>query len=160
LMFQFDKQGNFKRYYGVENTAKSAGLLGGAGGAKSFPAEFSVYESPDSKTLFWNVFLCKDIDADCSTETGLYTTTTTCVYTPLYQGMLGKINIADGSISDFKTFGGENFFLYVDVLDTPYFTINGGKQLVYIGRERKGGLKGNERWGTAMWFGKFDPTAN
>ena len=93
LMFHYDKTGNLKRYYGVENTAKSKGLLGGAGGAKSFPSEFSIFESPSNPNdVFWNVFLVQDIDVDCSSETntnyiaGTQTTTTTCVYTPLYQG--------------------------------------------------------------------------
>lgn len=170
LMFQFDKDGNFKKYYGVENTAKSAGLLGGAGGAKSFPSEFTIYESPvNPNELFWNVFLCKDIDVDCSSETstnylaGTQTTTTTCVYTPLYQGRLGKIDASSGSISDFNTFGGEDFYLYLDLedngkgKDTPFFSINGGKQIVYVGRQRKGGISGNDRWGNSIWFGKFDP---
>lgn len=169
LMFHFDKSGDFKRYYGVENTAKAAGLLGGAGGAKSFPAEFTIYESPvNANELFWNVFLCKDIDVDCSSETSYgvttKTTTTTCSYTPLYQGMMGKIDAGSGSISDFNTFGGEDFYLYIDLeddgkgKDLPYFSINGGKQIVYCARKRKGGLKGNERWGDEVWFGKFDPS--
>lgn len=170
LMFQFDKSGNFKRYYGVENTAKSAGLLGGAGGAKSFPSEFAIYESPTNPNeIYWNVFLCKDIDVDCSSETstnylaGTQTTVTTCVYTPLYQGKMGKIDASTGSISDFNTFGGEDFYLYIDLeddgkgKDLPYFSINGGKQIVYCARKRKGGIKGNERWGNELWFGKFDP---
>jgi hypothetical protein len=170
LMFQFDKTGAFQRYYGVENTAKSAGLLGGAGGAKSYPSEFTIFESPTNPNdLYWNVFLCKDIDVDCSTESstnylaGTRTTTKTCVYTPLYQGSLGKIDVAAGSISDFKTFGGEDFYLYIDLeddgkgKDLPYFSINGGKQIVYCARERKGGFSGNERWGNNIWFGKFDP---
>ncbi|MCB9174648.1 MAG: hypothetical protein H6589_08575 [Flavobacteriales bacterium] len=169
LMFHFDKTGAFKRYYGVENTAKSAGLLGGAGGAKSFPSEFSIYEAPNGKDLFWNVFLVQDVDVDCSSETstnyiaGTQTTTTTCVYTPLYQGRLGKIDITSGDISDFKTFGGKDYYLYLDLedngkgKDSPYITINGGKQVVYIARQRKGGMSGNERWGNSLWFGKFDP---
>ena len=170
LMFHFDKTGAFKRYYGVENTAKSAGLLGGAGGAKSFPSEFSIYEAPNGKDLFWNVFLVQDVDVDCSSETstnyiaGTQTTTTTCVYTPLYQGRLGKIDITSGDISDFKTFGGKDYYLYLDLedngkgKDSPYITINGGKQVVYIARQRKGGMSGNERWGNSLWFGKFDPS--
>lgn len=170
LMFHFDKTGAFKRYYGVENTAKSAGLLGGAGGAKSFPSEFTIYESPSNPNdLYWNVFLVQDIDVDCETETstnylaGTQTTTKTCVYTPLYQGKLGKIDASAGTISDFKTFGGENFYLYIDLeddgkgKDLPYFSINGGKQIVYCARKRKGG-GGTERWGDEIWFGKFDPT--
>ena len=170
LMFQFDKTGEFKRYYGVENTAKPAGLLGGAGGAKSFPSEFALYEAPNGKDLFWNVFLVQDIDVDCSSETstnylaGTKTTTTTCVYTPLYQGKFGKIDMASGSISDFTTFGGKDYYLYIDLedngkgKDSPYFSINGGKQVVYVARQRKGGISGSERWGNSLWFGKFDPT--
>lgn len=170
LMFHFDKSGVFKRYYGVENTAKPAGLFGGAGGAKSFPSEFSIYEAPNGKDLFWNVFLVQDVDVDCSSETstnyiaGTQTTTTTCVYTPLYQGRLGKIDITSGDISDFKTFGGKDYYLYLDLedngkgKDSPYITINGGKQVVYIARQRKGGMSGNERWGNSLWFGKFDPS--
>lgn len=170
LMFQFDEAGEFKRYYGVENTAKPAGLFGGAGGAKSFPSEFALYEAPNGKDLFWNVFLVQDVDVDCSSETstnvlaGTQTTTTTCVYTPLYQGKFGKIDLASGSISDFTTFGGKDYFLYIDLedngkgKDSPYFSINGGKQVVYVARQRKGGISGSERWGNSLWFGKFDPT--
>lgn len=170
LMFQFDKSGNFKRYYNVENTAKPAGLLGGAGGAKSFPSEFVVYESPDGKNLFWNVFLVKDIDEDCEKDESINyaantkTITTTCVYTPLFQGRYGKIDIASGSISDFTEFGGKNFYLYLDLedngkgKDAPYFSINNGKQIVYVARERKGDFSKNDRWGNKLWFGKFDPT--
>ena len=66
-------------------------------------------------------------------------------------------NVRKIQISNFNTFGGEDFYLYIDVLDTPYFYINGGKQVVYIGRERKGGISGSERWGDNIWFGKFDP---
>ncbi|MDG1477090.1 MAG: hypothetical protein P8Q14_08090 [Vicingaceae bacterium] len=164
LMFQFDKTGVFKRYYGVQNTAKSAGLLGGAGGAKSYPAESTVFESPTNKDeLFWNVFLCGDIDVDCSSETSGNTRTTTCVYTPLYKGMMGKINVKSGMVSNFNNFGGDDFYLYIDLeddgkgKDLPYFSINGGKQIVYCARKRKGGIKGNERWGNQLWFGKFDP---
>lgn len=170
MMFHFDNKGEFKRYYGVENTAKAAGLLGGAGGAKSFPSEFALYEAPNGNDLFWNVFLVKDIDVDCETETstnylaGTKTTTKTCVYTPLYQGRFGKIDVNAGSISDFTTFGGEDFYLYIDLeddgkgKDLPYFSINGGKQVVYVARQRKGGFSGSERWGNNLWFGKFDPT--
>lgn len=163
LMFQYGNDGSFKRYYGVENTAKSKGLLGGAGGAKSFPSEFTIFESPNNPNdLYWNVFLVQDIDVDCSTETSGNVQTTTCVYTPLYQGKMGKIDAGSGSISDFNTFGGDDFYLYIDLgeekgKDLPYFSINGGKQIVYCARKRKGGIKGNERWGDEMWFGKFDP---
>lgn len=170
MLFQFDKIGAFKRYYGVENTAKSAGLFGGAGGAKSFPSEFVIYESPiNTNDIYWNVFLCKDVDVDCSSTSssnyfaGTKTTTTTCVYTPLYQGKLGKIDASTGYISDFKTFGGEDFYLYLDLedngkgKDSPYFSINGGKKVVYVARKRKGGISGTERWGNSLWFGKFDP---
>jgi hypothetical protein len=38
--------------------------------------------------------------------------------------------------------------------------INGGKQIVYIARQRKGGIRGNERWGSGIWLGKFDPQNN
>lgn len=164
FLFHYDKAGNLKRYYGVENTAKSAGLTAGAGGAKSFPSEFAIYESPNNKDLFWNILLVKDIDVDCSTSEDAFTKTTTCVYSPLYQGRFGKIEINSGEISDFKTFGGEEYYLYVDLednnkgKDSPWISINNGKQLVYIARQRKGGIKGNERWGNSLWFGKFDPT--
>jgi len=170
LMFQFGKAGEFKRYYGIENTAKPAGLLGGAGGAKSFPSEFDLYETPNGKDLFWNVFLVQDIDVDCSSETSTNyinnteTNTTTCVNTPLYQGKFGKIDLASGSITDFTTFGGKNYFLYLDLEDngkgknSPHFSINSGKQTVYVARQRKGGFSGSERWGNSLWFGKFDPT--
>ena len=172
MMFHLDANGKIKRYYGVQNTAKSATLLGGAGGAKSFPSEFYVNESPDGKSLFWNVFLVKDIDEDCESSESVNllantkTITTTCTYTPLYQGRIGKIDIASGSISDFKDFGGKHFYLYLDLedngrgKDSPYFSINGGKQLVYVARERKGGMSKNDRWGKTLWFGKFDPSQN
>jgi hypothetical protein len=165
FLFHYDKTGNLKRYYGVENTAKSAGLTGGAGGAKSFPSEFAIYESPNQKDLFWNILLVKDIDVDCSTSEDATSKTTTCVYSPLYQGRFGKINIGSGEISEFKTFGGEDFYLYIDLednnkgKDSPWLTINNGKELVYIARQRKGGMKGNDRWGNSIWFGKFDPAA-
>jgi len=168
FMFHLDDKGSFKRYYGVQNTARPAGLLGGAGGAKSFPSEFAIYEAPNGKDLYWNVFLVKDIDVDCSKEESINllantkTITTTCTYTPLFQGRLGKIDIASGQIDDFKEFGSKDFYLYIDLedggkgKDTPYFKINGGTQIVYVARQRKGG-GGTDRWGTKLWFGKIDP---
>ncbi|HMP98152.1 MAG TPA: hypothetical protein PKC24_00135 [Cyclobacteriaceae bacterium] len=168
FMFHLDNTGNFKRYYGVQSTAKSAGLLGGAGGAKSFPSEFSIYEAPNGKDLYWNVFLVKDIDVDCAKSESVNllantkTTTTTCSYTPLFQGRYSKIDIASGKIDDFSDFGGKNFYLYIDLedggkgKDFPYFRINGGKQIVYVARERKG-AGGTDRWGSTLWFGKLDP---
>ncbi|MDF1671945.1 MAG: hypothetical protein P1U41_00435 [Vicingaceae bacterium] len=173
MMFHFDNAGNFKKYYGVSNTAKKKGLLGGAGGAKSYPSEFAIFENPENpKEVFWNVFLVQDIDVDCETDVsnnyiaGTTTTTKTCVYMPLYQGKMGKIDAAAETVSDFSTFGGEDFYLYIDLeddgkgKDLPYFSINGGKQIVYCARKRKGGLKGSERWGNEIWFGKFDPLNN
>lgn len=165
LMFQFDKDGNFKRFYGIENTAKNR--LRPIANAQAFPSKSTLTESPDKKSLVWNVFLVKDVDEDCSYQTsiGINTTTntTTCYYTPLFQGRIGKIDIASGTISDFKLFGGEDFYLYMDLENEkgnkePYFLINGGKEYVYLARERKGGFTGTERWGNSIWFGKFDPT--
>ena len=158
MMFQFDKDGNFKRYYGIENTAKGA-LLAGAGTAKSFPSQNTLVETSDGKSIIWNIFLTKDIDEDCSsTSYGTY-----CVFTPLYQGRMGKINIADGTVGDFKTYGGEDFYLYTDLENSkgkkmPYIDINGGKESIFLARQRKGGIKGNERWGTSIWMGKLDPS--
>ena len=164
LMFQFDKTGEFKKYYGVESTAKGR-LLAGAGTAKSFPAESYIYESANGD-LYWKIMMCQDIDIDCSTEYsyswGGTTRTTTCTYTPLFQGKMAKLDADKGTISDINTFGGEDFYLYTDLgddrgKDVPWFTINDGKQIIYVARSRKGGIKGNERWGNQIWFGKFDP---
>lgn len=169
FMFQFAKDGTFKRYYGIENTQETP-LFNAGASVKSIPTESVIYESPNSNALVWQVFFIKGVDEDCSSSSTTYNTLTTtvtetitsCTNTPLFQGRLGKIDIANGSISDFNNFGGEDFYLYMDLgndkgKDIPFFTINGGKQLIYLARQRKGGIKGNERWGNSIWLGKFDP---
>lgn len=165
LMFQFDKDGNFKRFYGIENTAKNR--LRPIANAKAVPSRSFLIESPDKKNLIWNVFFVKDVDEDCSLQTSTFmnttTTTTTCYYTPLFQGKIGNIDIESGNISDFKLYGGEDFYLYMDFESNKgnkdgYFEINGGKQFIFLARQRKGGFTGTERWGSSVWFGKFDPT--
>ncbi|NOY48643.1 MAG: hypothetical protein GXO84_10725 [Chlorobi bacterium] len=170
LMFQFDKSGGFKRFYTIDNTAN--GGIGGAAGVQSIPVKSFIYESPTNPNeLFWLMSFCKDIDEDCYSDTKTTEafdvkykeTTTTCITTPLYQAKLAKIDISAGKLYDVNTFGGDDFYLYTDVSggtdgnDLPYFKINGGKQIVYVARQRKGGIKGNERWSSKIWFGKFDP---
>lgn len=164
LMFQFDNTGTFKRFYGIQNTAK-APLIGPK--ATASPASSAIIESPDGKYLFWQIYFVKEIDEDCSTEESTtlttITRTTTCYYTPLYQLRAGTIDIASGEISDFRTFGGDDYFLYVDLQesrgkDVPYFFINGEKEIIYLARQRKGGISGNERWGSSIWMGKFNPS--
>jgi len=163
LMFQFDKTGVFKKFYGIQNTAKSP-LFGPK--ATAVAASSAIIESPDSKSLFWQIYFVKDIDEDCSSYSeesfNTKTTYTTCYYTPLYQLRTGTIDIASGSVSDFNNYGGDDYFLYIDLQesrgkDVPYIFINGGKQIIYIARQRKGGFSGSERWGSGLWLGKFDP---
>ena len=159
LMFQFDKSGNFKRFYGIENTAKTR--LRPIANAKAFPSKSTLTETADGKNLAWNMLVVKDVDEDCSSTSDGRTETTTCYYTPLFQGRIGTIDIGTGTISDFKTYGGEDFYLYMDLENDkgnkePCFYINGGKVAIYIARQRKGGFTGTERWGNSIWFGKFD----
>jgi hypothetical protein len=164
LMFQFDNTGTFKRFYGIQNTAKSP-LFGPK--ATAIAASSAIIESPDGKSLFWQIYFVKDIDEDCSSYTSesmtTVTTYTTCYYTPLFQLKTGTIDIATGGVNDFKNYGGNDYYLYIDLQqskgkDVPYIFINGGKQIVYIARERKGGIRSNERWGSGLWMGKFDPS--
>lgn len=163
LMFQFDKTGTFKRFYGIQNTAKSP-LFGPK--ATAIAASSAIIESPGGKSLYWQIYFVKDIDEDCSSEESrtltTVTTTTTCYYTPLFQLRTGTIDIATGNVSDFNNYGGEDYYLYIDLQedkgkDVPYIFINGGKEIVYVARQRKGGIRGDERWGSGLWLGKFNP---
>ena len=163
LMFQFDKTGTFKKFYGIQNTAKSP-LFGPK--ATAVAASSAIIESPDGKSLFWQIFFVKDIDEDCSSyqveSLTTVTTYTTCTNTPLFQLRSGTIDIASGQVSDFINYGGDNYYLYIDLQedrgkDVPYIFINGGKEIVYVARQRKGGIRGDERWGSGLWLGKFNP---
>jgi len=163
LMFKFDKTGAFQKFYGIQNTAKSP-LFGPK--ATAIAASSAIIESPDNKSLFLQIYFVKEIDEDCSSysiETmNTKTTFTTCYYTPLFQLRTGTIDIATGNVSDFNNYGGDNYYLYIDLQedkakDVPYILIDGGKEIVYVARQRKGGISGSERWGSGLWLGKFDP---
>src|SRR6185503_6385414 len=87
------------------------------------PAYSLLLESPDQKSIYWMINLCKaidtdtDIDTDYNFVTGTQTTTSTTTFTPLYSVQYGTIDASNGNASDFKTLGEDEkrkFYLMPD----------------------------------------------
>ncbi|MEQ9423426.1 MAG: hypothetical protein RJQ09_03330 [Cyclobacteriaceae bacterium] len=152
-MFHFTKDGVLKRFYGLSPDQDKGGLAGKFNknnDARTYPTNGSVIEGSGDKA-FWlmevvaDIYTYKTQDSNWNLD-GSITTTTTTYYIPRRNLQVATIDTKDGALDDFTTLGGGEFFLYNE---TPFVSINGGKQVVYLGW---GGDKGRQ-----LWMGKFDP---
>ena len=96
-----------------------------------------IHESVDGKSLYWLLKSAKSIKKDSHTSWG----TTTTTWTPLFGFDYGAINIENGELSEFKTFGEDEkrtFYLFNNtdsykMANYLYFfneDLNGGKILL------------------------------
>ena len=106
-MFQFDAMGNLKRNYGVFlDQSRTSGLFNNSPlTSDMIPATSYVQESGDKKNIYWLMRMAKSIHEESHTTYGYNSTITTTTWEPLFNMEYGAINIADGTISDFKTLG-------------------------------------------------------
>ncbi|MES2512969.1 MAG: hypothetical protein V4580_02450 [Bacteroidota bacterium] len=112
-MFQFEPNGNLKKNYGVfVDQNKKKGMFSGSKlTSDMIVANNSIFESGDGNKLYWLLRSAKTVA--CNTEYVGTVKIETCE--PLYGFDYGSINIANGELSDFKTFGDDekrDFFLF------------------------------------------------
>lgn len=112
-MFQFDPKGDLKKNYGVfiDQKKKSGFFNKSPLTSDMIIASNYIHESADGKSLYWLLKSAKSIHKE--TVTGWTTTTTT--WTPLFGFDYGNINIGNGELGEFKTFGDEekrSFYLF------------------------------------------------
>ncbi|MDF2437939.1 MAG: hypothetical protein K0Q95_2315 [Bacteroidota bacterium] len=112
-MFQFAPSGELKRNYGVfvDQKKKSGFFNKSPLTSDMILAKNFIQESGDGKQLYWLLKNAKSVREESHTSWGTKTTT----WTPLYGFDYGSINIADGSLSEFKTFGEDekrSFYLF------------------------------------------------
>ena len=114
--------------------------------ADNFPATSYIIESKDGKSLNWVMEMVKAIDKDTSSSStmnfdGSSTSTTTTSYSPFYSIEYGKLDLANGKSSEFRTLGDlekKKYYLYdkhnrIQIGDYTYFfseTPSGDRLLV------------------------------
>lgn len=121
-MFQFEANGNLKKNYGVfvDQNKKKGFFSGSKLTSDMVIAKNSIFESGDGKKLYWLLRSAKTVE---SSE-------------PLYGFDYGSINIANGELSEFKTFGDDekrDFFLFKN---TSGYKM--GKCVYFFSETRKG----------------------
>jgi hypothetical protein len=106
-MFQFDAMGNLKHNYGVFlDQSKTSGLFNNSPlTSDMIPATSYVQESGDKKNIYWLMRMAKSIHKESHSTYGFNSTTTVTTWDPLFNMEYGSINIANGTLSDFKTLG-------------------------------------------------------
>lgn len=106
-MFQFDSQGNLKHNYGVFlDQSKTSGFFNNSPlTSDMIPATSYIQESGDKKNIYWLMRMAKSIHKESHTTYGFNSNTTVTTWEPLFNMEYGAINIANGTLSDFKTLG-------------------------------------------------------
>ncbi|HEX7414155.1 MAG TPA: hypothetical protein VF411_08920 [Bacteroidia bacterium] len=125
-MFQFEPNGNLKKNYGVfiDQKKKSGFFNKSPLTSDMIPTSNYIYESGDGKSLYWLMRSAKSISKSSSSSSSWGTTTTTTIWTPLYGFDYGSINIANGELSKFKTFGDDekrSFYLFKNTVSYKMF---------------------------------------
>lgn len=142
-LLHFSPDGNLVRNYTVQLDQKNKkGFFNNSPmTADNFPATGYLIESKDGKSVNWIMEMVKAIDKDSDTSTFFNTTTTTTTYSPFYSIEYGKIDLATGKSSEFRTLGDlekKKYYLYekhnrLQIGDYLYFfseTPNGDRLLV------------------------------
>jgi hypothetical protein len=138
-MFQFAPTGELKKNYGVfvDQKKKSGFFNKSPLTSDMIIANNYIHESADGKSLYWLLKNAKSIRKESTSTWGSTTTT----WTPLYGFDYGSINIGNGELSEFKTFGEDekrSFYLFNNtnsykMANYLYFfseDLNGGKILL------------------------------
>lgn len=136
-MLHFSPEGKLNKNYTVLLDQKSkAGFFNTSPmSADNFPASSYVVQSKDGKSINWIMEMVKAIDVDTSFSsytnfmTGSGTETTTKSYSPFYSIEFGKLDLASGKSSDFRTLGDlekKQYYLYnkynrLQIGDYTYF---------------------------------------
>lgn len=148
-LLHFSPDGNLVRNYTVllDQKNKKGFFNNSPMTADNFPAVGYLIESKDGKSVNWIMEIVKAIDKDTSFSsmsnyfTGTTTNTTTTTYSPFYSIEYGKIDLATGKSSEFRTLGDlekKKYYLYdkhnrIQIGDYIYFfseTPNGDRLLV------------------------------
>lgn len=147
-MLHFSKDGSLIRNYTVQLDQKNKkGFFNNSPmTADNFPATSYIIESKDGKSLNWVMEMVKAIDKDTSSSStmnfdGSSTSTTTTSYSPFYSIEYGKLDLANGKSSEFRTLGDlekKKYYLYdkhnrIQIGDYTYFfseTPSGDRLLV------------------------------
>jgi hypothetical protein len=116
-LFQFDPSGKLKHNYGVQIEQKERDGFFNKSPMTSdmFPAQGSIYESPDKSKAYWFLHICRSIHDVSSIDYGLFTTTVTGSWSPLYSYQYGIIDLEKGTAGDFKVLGEaekKNYYLF------------------------------------------------
>lgn len=137
-MFQFDNQGNLKHNYGIQLDQKErAGFFNKSPlTSDMFPAESTIFESPDKTKAYWFLHTCRAIDDVTDVDRGFYTTTVTKSWSPLYTFQYGVVDLEAGTAGEFNILGEsekKNYYLmpsnYIHEL---------GKYLIVLSETEKG----------------------
>ena len=147
-LLHFSPDGNLVRNYTVQFDQKNKkGFFNNSPmTADNFPATGYLIESKDGKSVNWvEIVKAIDVDTDVSTFSNFFsgtsTTTTTKSYSPFYSIEYGKLDLATGKSSEFRTLGDlekKKYYLYpkhnrLQIGDYTYFfseTPNGDRLLV------------------------------
>lgn len=142
-LLHFAADGNLVRNYTVQLDQKNKkGFFNNSPmTADNFPATGYLIESKDGQSVKWIMEMVKAIDKDSDTSTFLNTTTTTTTYSPFYSIEYGKLDLATGKSSEFRTLGDlekKKYYLYekhnrLQIGDYIYFfseTPNGDRLLI------------------------------
>lgn len=147
-MLHLNPDGSLKKNYTVllDQKNKKGFFNNSPMTADNFPATSYVIESKDGKSVNWVMEMVKAIDKDTDFSSfmnfdGSTTNTTTTSYSPFYSIEYGKLNLAEGSSSAFRTLGDlekKKYYLYekynrMQIGDYTYFfseTPNGDRLLI------------------------------
>jgi hypothetical protein len=144
-MFHFAKDGSFKRFYGIKSSQDKSGLAGqldAATNPRQYPTNGTIFEGTNGK-LNWVMEVVEDVAKVVRT----YSDQTITTWIPQRNLRVGQIDISSGQIDSFKVLGDGKYYLYNNLKP---FSINGGKQTIYLGAGGKGRRE--------MWAVKYDPT--
>ncbi len=122
-MLHFNPNGELIRNYTVQLDQKNKkGFFNNSPmTADNFPATSYIVESKDGKSINWIMEIVKAIDVDTDSSslynfaTGGTTTTITKTYSPFYSIEYGKLDLASGKSSEFRTLGDlekKKYYLY------------------------------------------------
>lgn len=133
-MFQFEPNGTLKKNYGVfiDQKKKKGFMSNKLLTSDMIIADNSIFESGDGKSLYWLMRSAKTVV--CNTETSGGFKTETC--TPLLGFDYGSINIANGDLSEFKSFGDEEKREYFLFSNTSSYKM--GTNLFFFSETKKG----------------------
>ena len=147
-MLHFTPEGQLKKNYTVllDQKNKKGFFNNSPMTADNFPATSYVIESKDGQSINWVIEMVKAIDKDTDFSSfmnfnGSTTNTTTTSYSPFYSIEYGKLNLAEGSSTAFRTLGDlekKKYYLYdkynrIQMGDYTYFfseTPNGERMLI------------------------------